>query len=49
LFYSRKNAQIGGFLSFFVILKWIPIGAARGEWQANNYTAVLGTQLMPFE
>jgi hypothetical protein len=24
-----KNAQIGGILSFFEILKWIPIGAAK--------------------
>jgi hypothetical protein len=23
-----KNAQIGGILSFFEVLKWIPIGAA---------------------
>jgi hypothetical protein len=26
-----KNAQIGGILSFFEVLKWIPIGAAAGE------------------
>jgi len=25
-----KNAQIGGILSFFEVLKWIPIGAAEG-------------------
>jgi hypothetical protein len=25
---AMKNAQIGGFLSFFGFLKWIPIGAA---------------------
>jgi hypothetical protein len=27
-----KNAQIGGILLFFEILKWIPIGAAKGLW-----------------
>jgi hypothetical protein len=26
-----KNAQIGGNLTFFEILKWILIGAAAGE------------------
>jgi hypothetical protein len=26
-----KNAQIGGNLTFFEVLKWIPIGAAAGE------------------
>jgi len=26
-----KNGQIGGNLTFFEILKWIPIGAAAGK------------------
>jgi hypothetical protein len=26
-----KNAQVGSILSFFKVLKWIPIGAADGK------------------
>jgi hypothetical protein len=35
-----KNAQIGGFLSFFEVLKWIPIGAANGNKGRNWRTRV---------
>jgi hypothetical protein len=37
-----KNAQIGGILSFFEVLKWVPIGAAEegsshaGPWKQRT-------------
>jgi hypothetical protein len=30
--YAGKSAQIGGNLTLFEILKWIPIGAAEGRF-----------------
>jgi hypothetical protein len=44
-----KNAQIGGILSFFEILKWIPIGAAACLAVPTIYQTISASHIPPWQ